>query len=96
LLREGCGIRREKISYVVPQFKILFMILGVVWVGGGGYLMFRYPEFFARINARFGFTFFATPKFIKFTRWVGIIEMILAGLSLVNAVVMSLFGVKWY
>jgi hypothetical protein len=75
---------------------IVFTIVGVCWVGGWGYLMFRYPEFFAKINARFGFRMFASPKFIAFTRWMGIVEMTLAGLSVISALVMSALGLKWY
>ena len=77
------------------NIRIIFTIVGVFWVGGWGYLMFRYPEFFAKINARFGFSMFASPKSIAFTRKIGILEMILAGLSVISAIVMSALGLKW-
>jgi hypothetical protein len=50
--------------------------------------MFRYPEFFAKINARLGFRIFASPKFVTFTRPLRIIEMILAGISAISTIVM--------
>jgi hypothetical protein len=75
--------------------ELRFAIFGVCWVGGWGYVMFRYPEFFARINARFGLKAFGSPKFIKFTRWMGIVEMTLAGLSAINVALMTLSGFKW-
>ena len=42
---------------------IIFSIVGVFWVGGWGFLMFRYPKFFADFNARFGFKMFSSPKY---------------------------------
>jgi hypothetical protein len=77
---------------VTPQFRIIFSLFAVVWVGGWGFLFFRYPEFFARVNVRFGFKSAMNPKFIKFTRWMGIVEMILAALSLIGTVVMAAHG----
>ncbi len=76
--------------------RIIFDIFAVFWVGGWGYLTFRYPEVFAKINARFGFRIFASPKFIVFTKWMGIVEMILAGLSVVSMLVMAALGSRWY
>jgi len=78
------------------NIRIIFTFVGVFWVGGWGYLMFRYPEFFAKFNARFGFSMFASPKFITFTRRLGIIEMILAAISVISTIVMSALGLKWY
>jgi hypothetical protein len=77
------------------QFQIIFLAFGVVWVGGWGFLMFRYPEFFAKMNARFGWTAFATPKGILFTRRLGVIEMVLAALAVLNALLVYAFGSKW-
>jgi hypothetical protein len=54
--------------------------------------MYRYPEAFAKVNVRFGLRSAANPKFIRFTRWMGIIAMILAVLSLVSTVAMYAFG----
>jgi hypothetical protein len=76
---------------VSPQSRIILTIVGVLWVGGGGFLFYRYPEAIARINARFG-KWGTSPKFIRFTKWVGIVEMILAVLSLVSTVAMYAFG----
>jgi hypothetical protein len=66
----------------------------VLWVGGWGFLMYRYPEVFARVNVRFGLKSAANPKFINFTRWMGITAMVLAALSLVSMVVTSALGWK--
>jgi hypothetical protein len=56
--------------------------------------MYRYPEAFARVNVRFGFKSAGNPKFIKFIRWMGIVEMILAALSVISEVVASTLGWK--
>ena len=74
---------------------IIFTVAAVLWVGGWGLLMFRYPEFFAKINARFGLRMFAEPKHIAFIRWLGVVEMILAGLSGLGELVMLGFRLKW-
>jgi hypothetical protein len=60
-----------------------------------GFVMFRYAKFFADLNARFGFKVFSSPKYIAFTRKLGIVEMILAGLSVVGFVVSRIFGLNW-
>jgi hypothetical protein len=75
---------------------IFFNIFGVFWVGGWGFIMFRYPKFFADLNARFGFKMFSSPKYIAFTRKLGIVEIILAGLSVVGFVVSLIFGLNWH
>jgi hypothetical protein len=74
---------------------ILFNIVGFFWVGGWGFLMFRYPKFFADLNARFGLKMFSSPKYIAFTRGLGIVEMILAGVGAVGFVVSLIFGLNW-
>jgi hypothetical protein len=74
----------------------IFAVVSVIWAGGWGYLMFRYPEMFAKINARFGFKMFATPKFIKFIRWMGITEMVLAAISAISSAVMFTLGWNQY
>jgi hypothetical protein len=74
---------------------VIFYIVGFFWVGGWGFLMFRYPKLFADFNARFGFKRFSSPKYIAFTRKLGIVEMILAGVSVVSLVVSLIFGFKW-
>lgn len=78
------------------QFRPLFIAFAVIWVGGWGFVMYRYPEFFAKINARFGLKAFASPKHISFTRKLGIIEMVLAALSVINVLVSYCFGLKWF
>ena len=75
---------------------VIFYIVGFFWVGGWGFLMFRYPKFFADFNARFGFKMFSSPKHIAFIRKLGIAGMILAGVSAVSLVVSLLFGLKRY
>jgi hypothetical protein len=79
---------------VTPQSRIIFIIVGVLWVGGWGFLMYRYPEAFARVNVRFGIKSATNPKFIRFTRWVGMVAMILAALSVISEVVASALGWK--
>jgi hypothetical protein len=78
------------------DIRIMFAIVAPCWVGGWGYLMFRYPEFFAKINSRWGLSAFASPKSIAFIRWMGVIELALAGLSLIYTLVTFAFGLKWY
>ena len=64
-----------------PHFQILFEVFGFLWVGGGGFLFYRYPDFFARMNTRVGFKRFSGPRFISFTRKAGIFYMALAVVS---------------
>lgn len=75
-----------------PHFQALFSLFCVIWVGGGGFLVFRYPEFFAKINARFGMKWASSPRFIALTKIMGIVEMSLAGLSAVLFLVGLAFG----
>ena len=70
----------------------LLILGGVIWVGGGGFLMFRYPEFFATINARVGLTRAKSPQFISLAKKVGIVEMVLAGLSVIAALLSIFLG----
>jgi hypothetical protein len=97
---DGQSVVREKIApageqlFVTPQFRIIFTLVGVLWVGGWGLLMYRYPEAFARVNVRFGFKSAMNPKFINFTRWMGITAMIFAVLSLIGVFVMPILGWK--
>jgi hypothetical protein len=74
---------------------IVLNIVGFFWVGGGGFLMFRYPKFFADFNPRFGLKRFSSPKYIAFLRGLGIVEMILAGVGAVGFVVSLIFGLNW-
>jgi len=75
------------------ETELIFQIFGVCWVGGWGYWMFRHPEWFAKMNARFGLKAFTSPRFVKFTRWMDIVEMTLAGLSTIYVVLYWLL--KW-
>lgn len=54
--------------------------------------MYRYPEAFARVNVRFGFKSAMNPRFIRFTRGMGIVEMTIAMLSLLGQGVASALG----
>jgi hypothetical protein len=69
-------------------------LVAVLWVGGWGFLMYRYPEAFAGVNVRFGFNYATNPKFIRITKWMGIIAMMLAALSLISTVVIAILGLK--
>jgi hypothetical protein len=73
---------------------IIFNIFAFFWVGGWGFLVFRYPKFFADLNARFGLKRFSSPKYIAFTRKFGIVGVILAGLSALGFVVSLIFGLN--
>ena len=64
-----------------PHFLSIFTAIAVLWVGGGGYLMFRHAEFLARVNARLGLKWMYTPKCITLIKKLGILEMVLAALS---------------
>ena len=55
--------------------------------------MYRSPEAFARANVRFGSKGGTKPKFVKFIRWMGIVEMIVAALSLASTV--ATFALGW-
>jgi len=57
--------------------------------------MSRYPTFFADVNARFGFKMFSSPKYVAFTRKLGIVEIIIAGVSAVGFIVSLIFGLNW-
>lgn len=66
------------------QLQVMFTLVTVAWVGGWGFIFFRYPDFFARFNARFGLHRFAAPQFTNLIKRMGIVGMILAALSLVG------------
>ena len=66
-----------------PRFRMMFEIFACLWVGGWGFLAYRYPEFFARVNARYGVKWLAGPRFISFTRKAGIVYMAMAVVSAV-------------
>ena len=58
--------------------------------------MFRYPEFFAKLNARFGYHTFATPKYASFIRKLGLAEMVLAALSIILMSMRAALGLRWF
>jgi hypothetical protein len=75
-----------------PHFEAIFTAVGVIWVGGWGFLMFHYPGVFARINARFGMKWLSGPKYISFTKKLGIVEVVLATLSVLGFLIRAVFG----
>ena len=64
-----------------PHFEAVFTAFAVIWVGGWGFLMSRYPQSFARINALFGMTWLSGSKYIPRTKKMGFVLMVLAVLS---------------
>ncbi|MGF7182341.1 hypothetical protein [Tunturiibacter psychrotolerans] len=75
-----------------PHLEAIFTAVGVIWVGGWGFLMFRRPEFFARINVRFGMKWLSGPKYISLTKKIGIAEMVLAILCGMGFLIRAAFG----
>ena len=53
------------------------------------------PSFLRKNELAFGFKRFATPGYVRFVRWMGIVEMTFAVLSVVVVVAMSLLGINW-
>jgi hypothetical protein len=39
---------------------------------------------------------FSSPKYIAFTRNLGLVEMTLAGVSAISLIVSLIFGLKWF
>jgi hypothetical protein len=74
---------------VSPRTQLLFKVFAVLWVGGWGFIVYRHPEFFAKLNARFGAKWASGPRFISFTRKAGIVYMAMAVLSAVVMLVMK-------
>ena len=68
---------------------LIMWILGTVWVGGCGWLMYRYPSLFAKWNSRFG-----VKTNQKVLRLVGFLEMTLAAIGAIGIPVALLLG--WY
>lgn len=69
------------------HFRVLFEVFACFCVGGWGFLAYRYPEFFARMNVRFGAKWASGPRFISFTRKAGVFYMAMAVASAVVIVV---------
>ena len=78
------------------HFEAVFTLFGVVWVGGWGFLMFRYPELFARIHARFGMKWLSGPKYISFIKKLGMVEMVLAALSIIVFLIKVALGLSQF
>jgi hypothetical protein len=55
-----------------------------------GILMFRYPEMWAKMNARFSHEKFDSPMQLASTKRVGILMMIVAAISLVSMLTLNL------
>jgi len=68
---------------ISPHLQAIFTAAAAIWVGGWGFVMLRYPDLFARINARIGMQWLAGSKYISLTRGFGIVGMVLAALSVV-------------
>jgi hypothetical protein len=77
-----------------PHLDAIFTAFGVLWVGGGGYLMFRAPNVFAKINARLGMKGLSGPRYISFIRRMGVVEMVLAALSAASYLAMAALGLR--
>jgi len=65
-------------------------IFAVIWVGGVGFLMYRYPEFFAKMSILFLPKVELSPGFISFTKKLGVVEMILAGIAAISGIIDAL------
>jgi hypothetical protein len=77
---------------ISPHLQAIFTAAVAIWVGGWGFVMLRYPEFFARINARFGVKTLAGSKYISLTKGFGIVGMVLAALSVVVFLIEAALG----
>jgi len=71
----------------LPHFRVLFEAFACFWVGGWGFLAYRYPELFVRINARFGAKRLSGSRFISFTRKAGIFYVAIAVASAIMMLV---------
>jgi hypothetical protein len=69
-------------SEKILMFAVMFV--GDPVMGIWGFLMFRYPETWAKINARFSHKRFDSPKQLASTRRLGIFLMTLAAFSFVS------------
>jgi hypothetical protein len=65
--------------------EVRLFALGVIWVGGWGFLFFAYPEFVCKLFRAKN----PTPKRLKFMKITGAIELALVFLS---AVGIAIFG----
>jgi len=75
-----------------PHLQAIFTAAAAIWVGGWGFIMLRYPEFFARINARFGMQWLSGSRYISLTRKIGIVCMVMTALSVVVFLIEAALG----
>jgi len=75
-----------------PHLQASFTAAAAIWVGGWGFIMFRDPEFFARINARFGMQWLSGSRYISLTRKIGIVCMVMTALSVVVFLIEAALG----
>jgi hypothetical protein len=74
------------------KYDLAFQIFGVLWVGGGGWLMYRHPAWCAKVNSRIGLKRGTTARFQSLIKVVGIVELALAALGAISVVYMAAFG----
>ena len=67
----------------------IVIFVGDPLMGVLGFLMFRYPETWAKLNALFSHEKFDSPKQLASTKRLGILMMILAAFSLVSILTMN-------
>jgi hypothetical protein len=70
--------------------KNFVIFVGDPLMGVLGFLMFRYPETWAKMNARFSHEKFDSPMQLASTKRAGILMMILAAFSLVSMLTLNL------
>jgi len=75
-----------------PHFRAIFTAAAAIWVGGWGFIIFHYPEFFARINDRFGMQWLSGSKYLSPTRKMGTICMVITALSVFVFLVEAALG----
>jgi hypothetical protein len=63
-------------TLIYPHLDSLFTAITVAWIGGFGFVIFRYPELLARFSVRLGMRWISDPKYRSLTRTIGIVEMV--------------------
>jgi hypothetical protein len=79
----------------LERARLFFAAFAAFWTAIAGWLLYRYPEFFAKLNARLGFERLTGPRFIRFTKWLGIVEMACAAIFLAAEIVLTALGIDW-
>jgi hypothetical protein len=67
----------------------IVVFVGNPLMGVWGFLMFRFPETWAKINARFSDKKFHSPKQLATTKLLGILVMLIAAFSSVSILAMG-------